>query len=53
MKDESLLDSAGPVTIIVCLFLVVGVITWVMAKGNGDWGKTTPRSVVAAPAESH
>jgi len=53
MKDESFLDSAGPVFIISCLTLVLVFTTWVMVRGGGDWGTTTPRTAATAEVASH
>ena len=45
MKDESTLESAGPVFIIVSLAAVMVLTTWLMVRGQGDWGKTPERAV--------
>jgi len=49
MKDESFLDSAGPVFIVVALLAVMVLTTWVMVRGNAGWGHT-PQHVATAPA---
>ena len=48
MKDESFLDSVGPVFIVASLALFMVLMTWVMVRGNGDWGSTEPPAVSAA-----
>jgi hypothetical protein len=53
MKEQSILDSAGPVFIVTCLAAVLVVATWIMVHYRGDWGSGTPEAVVTAPAESH
>jgi len=48
MKDESFLDSAGPIFIVVALLAVMVLTTWVMVRGNAGWGHT-PQHVATAP----
>jgi len=49
MKDESVLESAGPVFIAVALALVMVLTSWLMWRGNGHWGETPPQTVAVAP----
>ena len=53
MKDESILDSAGPIFIVSCVVVVLVVATWIMVEYQGDWGKGTPEAVATVPAEAH
>ncbi len=50
MKEESTLDSAGPLTVIGLLAVVMIVATALMIQGQGGWGETeTLPPVAAAP----
>jgi len=55
MKDESSLDSLGPLAIIGFLVLVLGVSVWIMRSYQGDWGsghRAAP-PVAEAPEAAH
>jgi len=47
MKDESFLDSAGPIFIISALAAVMVLVTFLMVRGNGDWGDVTHHAALA------
>ena len=49
MKDESSLDSAGPLTIAALVAVVVAIASWIMVDGNGSWGHPSPQTLAAAP----
>jgi hypothetical protein len=53
MKDESVLDSAGPVFIITMVLAVTVFATWVMLRGQGDWGATTPPADATTEVAGH
>jgi hypothetical protein len=53
MKDESVLDSAGPIFIAVALLALVAFTGWLMERGQGDWGETTQHAAAVAEAPSH
>jgi hypothetical protein len=54
MKDESILDSAGPVFIITAVLAVVVFSGWLMLRGQGGhWGETMPASGEHTTVASH
>ncbi|MBW2315165.1 MAG: hypothetical protein JRH10_13315 [Deltaproteobacteria bacterium] len=52
MKDEGVLDSAGPVFIVTCLVAVLVFATWVIERGSGSWGKTVPHTAEQADPDA-
>jgi len=47
MKDQSILESAGPLFIAVAVLAVVVFTTWVMVRGQGAWGEARPQALAA------
>jgi len=47
MKDEAFLDSKGPIFVISALLAVMVLVSWLMVRGNGDWGDVTHHAAVA------